>query len=144
MESATLSGGGHDAVALAGAIGSVPKLFDPTGKTLVVNYGGAMATFMLDKNGHAHTANGTAALKFKPSLRNKATKKMEFQGGNVSFTIKLVNGVWAGVWGLDPSATVSTTMNMTVSMTLDGSLYDATTTLKYTSKANVGGKFVKK
>ncbi len=140
--SAKFSGGGHDSVSFSGSIPNVPKGFTTLGKTLSVNYGGALATFTLDAKGKAHSNNGSVTLKFK-SLKDKATKQLIFQGGTVGFQIKLTNGTWVTTWGMDPNATTTGTKVMTATIQLDGTLYGAVTNVKYSGKAKVGGKFKK-
>ena len=140
--SAKFSGGGHDSVSFSGSIPNVPKGFTTLGKTLSVNYGGALATFTLDAKGKAHAANGTVTLKFK-SIKDKKTKLSIFQGGTIGFQIKLTNGTWVTTWGMDPNATTTGTKAMTATIQLDGTLYGAVTNVKYSGKAKVGGKFKK-
>jgi PKD repeat protein len=134
----------HDTVSVSGTIPNLPKLFDPTGQTLIVNVSGASVTFTLDSKGRGKTAQGSIALKLKPSVRNKATSKMEFQGGNVTFTLKLQHGTWAAAWGMNSASTVSNSpMPLDAQIQLAGNTYDAPVTVQYSGKAHVSGKFKK-
>jgi hypothetical protein len=138
------SASGHDGVSATGIIPKLPKLFDTTGQTLSVDLSGATATFKLDGKGRGKSAQGTIALKLKPSIRNKTTKKLEFQGGDVQFALKLHNGSWAAGWGM--SSTVSAAnapMTLNATIQLGGNTYVAPVSVQYSAKANVGGKFKK-
>jgi hypothetical protein len=135
--------GGHDSCSILGIVPNVPKLFDPTGQSLILNIGGASVSFTLDSKGHAKSANGTIALKLK-FKRNPATKKLEFQGGNVAFAARIINGTWAAIWNLNPAtASNNLPMSMTATITLGGNVYQSTVNVMYSSKAGVGGKFAR-
>jgi hypothetical protein len=141
---AKFTSGGHDSCTIAGVLPNLPKLFDPTGQTLVLNIDGASVSFTLDSKGRGKTGNGSIALKLKPSKRNPVTKKLEFQGGNVTFAAKIMNGTWATVWGLDPKAALSNvSMSIPATIVLSGNTYVVTVTTTYSDKPGVGGKFKK-
>jgi hypothetical protein len=133
------SSGSHDGCSVTGIIPGVPAHFDPTGQTLGLNIGGAIVSFALDSKGRGKSPNGTLSLKLKPSIRDKTTKKLDFQGGNVTFTAKIKNGTWAATWGLS-SSTTAENMPVTVTITLGGNNYLANATVKYTP-AKGSGKF---
>ena len=134
---------GHDAASLQGTLPGLPALFDPAGKQLVVNLNGVLATFTLAANGHGSSSSGSAALKFKPSKRNKMTKKNEFQGGNVAYSIRLQSGAWAALWNLDANASVAVAMDLPVTIQLGAVTYSATVHVSGKSKAKSGVKLKK-
>lgn len=135
---------GKDACSLSGIFPSLPALFDPTGLTLTVNAGGAQAGFLIDEKARSKNDLGTVALKLKPAKRNKATKKMEFQGGPVAFSAKLVGGSWSSAWadeGVIPAADAKKQpLTMTVDVHFNNTVYRASIAATYSAKANAGGK----
>jgi len=135
--------GGHDDVSITGFLPDVLKGFDPTGKTLIVDIGGASATFTLNSKGQDRINNGAAVLKFKPVIRNKKTRNFVFMGGNVAYAFKLQNGSWAATWGLPSGGTSTGKMTLTSTITLDGTVYAAAATINYSMKGKGGGKFGK-
>jgi len=144
--SVKFSSQGRDGCALSGILPAIPAGFDPTLAAFAVNVAGAKVSFALDARGRSSNSNGAVALKLKPSVRNKATRKVEFLGGDVSFTLKLKNGAWAALWADD--GIVDTTLkdapaSITVDVTFAGRVYTATAATKYSAKACSGGKFKK-
>ncbi len=134
---------GHDKCAISGVLPALPAGLTTAGQTLVLNIGGVLATFTLDKNGHAKSANGTFALKLK-SHRDPKTHKAVFQGGNGPFTATLHNGMWSAAWGLDATTSVTkASLPMTVSIQFINNTYAQNLTLTYTSKAHAAGTFKK-
>jgi hypothetical protein len=137
--------GGHDVAVVAGLIPNLPAGFDPSGQQLVLNIGGANVSFTLNSKGQGKSPQGAIALRLKPAKHNSKTNKLDFQGGNVAFVAKIVNGTWSAVWGLDPNVTSkSSPMSMVVTLQVAGQVYVATVTATYTSKAHVGAAFKKK
>ena len=65
----------------------------------------------------------------------------------MAFSAKLKNGNRSSDWsdeGVDPTASKENVpMNLEVSLNLNGTLYTATVTVQYSSRAGVGGKFKK-
>ena len=82
---------------------------------MVINIGGAVVTLTLDGKGHDKSSQGIVALRLKPSKRNPATKKLEFQGGDVAFAAKIMNGAWAAIWKMDPKVTSTNVPMISVS-----------------------------
>jgi hypothetical protein len=102
-------------------------------------------SFTLNSKGQGKSPQGAIALRLKPAKHNSKTNKLDFQGGNVAFVAKIVNGTWSAVWGLDPNVTSkSSPMSMVVTLQVAGQVYVATVTATYTSKAHVGAAFKKK
>jgi PKD repeat protein len=135
---------GRDACSVSGTIPELPALFDPTGKVLTLNVGGAKVAFTLDARGKARSNNGSIALVLKPSVRNKTTKQLEFLGGPVAFKAQLKNGTWAPDWadeGMNPAVTETGTISMVIDVLLNGKVYTTTADVSYNSKAGVGAKF---
>jgi len=136
---------GKDSITLAGVIPNLPALFDPSGLAIVFNTGGAIRAITLDGRGRGKTADGSAQLALKPSVRNKATKKVEFLGGPVVFKASLKKGDWKAVWtddGINPGADAkNANLPMTVDVTLNGVIYTETITSLYSGKADKNGKF---
>lgn len=141
---AKFTGGGHDACSISGTIPGLPKGFDSSGQSLVLNIDGAAETFKLDGKGHGKSSHGSVSLKLKPTQKDAKTKKTVFLGGNVTFTAKIQNGTWAAVWGLDPKANASNkSMSLPATIQLAGNSYLATVKVSYSAKAGSGGKFKK-
>jgi hypothetical protein len=84
-------------------------------------------------------------LKLKPSIRNKATKKVEFLGGPIQFKASLKKGTWAGAWsddGIDSAADAkNAALPMTVTVILNGVVYRETVTSLYSGKSGKNGRF---
>ena len=135
---------GKDACSLSGILPGLPALFDPTGLTLTINAGGAQASFVIDAKARSKNEHGSLALKLKPAKRNKATKKMEFQGGDVAFSAKLIAGSWSTAWsdeGVNPAADAKKQpLTMTVDVHFNGTVYRASIAASYSAKANTAGK----
>ena len=138
---ANFKASGHDWATLQGILANVAPLFDPTGKSLSINLDGAAMSFILDRNGRGKSGQSHAALIFKPTKRNRLTRKNQFQGGNVAFSIRLQNGSWAALWKLDPNSNAPVSMTMPVTVQLGGITYQATVPVSGTSKAKSGAKF---
>jgi hypothetical protein len=141
--SANFKSGGKDSCSISGVLPNQPPLFNPSGKTLTLNLGGALVTFTLDTHGRGKAAQGTIALKVK-TKRDPKTKKSSFPGGDVPFMAKIQKGTWAATWSLDPN-TSATKQPQTFPATilLDGNTYAASVAVLYTAKAQVSGKFKK-
>lgn len=143
--SVRFDGGGKDTLAIAGVIPSLPALFEPGGLAIVFNVGGALRAITLDAKGRGKSADGSAQLTLKPSVRNKTTKKVEFLGGPVAFKASLKKGDWKSVWtddGINPDADAkNANLPMTVDVTLNGVVYTETVTGLYSGKAGKSGKF---
>ena len=93
------------------------KLFlEASPGSVMVNVGGALATFVMDRSGNAHTADGTVALKI-PTGRNSAS-----QSATLKITLK--PGIWSNAW---KSEWLQSALNQNV------------TTAKFAVEAIVGG-----
>ncbi|HYF51757.1 MAG TPA: TIGR03790 family protein [Planctomycetota bacterium] len=134
-----------DSISVSGVLQGIPAGFNPANVVLVLNAGGATATFVLDAKGRSRTASGSIALTLKPSTRDKATKIVTFLGGSVAFKARLTKGAWADDWadeGVNPAIDASKVpMTMNVTVTLDGKTYGTTATLIYSAKAGKGASF---
>jgi hypothetical protein len=143
LGSAHFNATNKDAVSLSGTIPNLASPFNPAGQTLSLNVGGAIVNFTLDGKGKGKTAQGSIALKLKKSKGSKGSKAT-FLGGNIPFKAALKGGTWAATWGMNPAVNAKNQpMTMTIALTLNGVLYDAVVTVKYSAKATVGGKFKK-
>jgi hypothetical protein len=138
---------GRDSCALIGKLPGMPARFKPAGAVMTVNIGGAEVVFTFGANAKASNANGKAALKLKPSVRNAKTKKAVFAGGAMVFSATLAKGAWADDWaliGLDASADrKAAPVTVPVLVSFNGRLYGASATVKFTAKAGKSGKFAK-
>lgn len=132
----------HDAFKLSGVLPNLPAGLTAEGQVLILNVSGASASFTLDKNGHANTAQGTLTLKLK-AKRAPKSKTSVFPGGDTPFTASLHNGTWAAAWNFDPNASLKTTLQMTAQIQFNGNTYAQTVTVAYTSKKSQGAKFKK-
>jgi hypothetical protein len=136
-----------DACSVSGVIPGIAAGFDPIGIILSLDIGGAKVTFVLDAKGRGKNAQGSIALKLKPSMRNKATKVITFLGGDIAFKAKLAKGSWTTAWsneGIDPAANkTGTPMSLLINVDLGGTLYGIVADVLYSSKAGNSGKFKK-
>lgn len=137
---------GKDACFVSGTLPALKAGFNPLGIAVKIDIGGATRNFTLDAKGRAKSADGSFALKLKLTT-NKTTKKKEFLGGAAPFKAKLTKGSWMEAWrdeGIDPvKSMVKTPIPILVDITFAGRIYTHTTTVIYTSKATVSGKFKK-
>jgi uncharacterized protein (TIGR03790 family) len=135
----------RDGCSISGIIPTLPAGFDPAGVTVRLDIGGARVDFTLDARGKAHNVNGTLALNLKPAKRDRATRKLVFQGGDVAFKAKLSKGTWSDDWadeGIDPNATMSNTpMTLKVNFNIGGKVYVAVAHCSYMSKPAKSGVF---
>jgi PKD repeat protein len=133
---------GRDACSLTGTVPDLPAKFDPTGVNVRVNVGGATGIFTLNSKGKAISDEGSISLTLKPSVRNKATGKVEFLGGPVNFKLQLKNGTWSDDWadeGVDPTADATgKSMTITVDLTLNGKTFTSNLTKSYSAKKGKG------
>ena len=125
---------GRDSCALAGVLPNLPAFFDPAGQVLALNAGGVALSFTLDANGRGKSANGSVTLKLKPAKRDKATKKLVFQGGNAPYSVTLRHGTWANAWSLAPGA--SDKMTMAVTIQFAGNTYISSVTVTCSSNVH--------
>jgi hypothetical protein len=140
MANAKFKTGGSDSCSISGILPGLPAGFSPANQTLALNAGGATASFTLDAKGRAKSTQGNASLKLK-FVRNKTTKQLTFNGGDVPFTAKLQKGTWSTVWNMDPNTSSSKVSTpMVISVQLAGVTYQITANVFYTVKAHVGGK----
>jgi PKD repeat protein len=110
---------GKDKAKLSATIPDLPQGYDPTGKIVALDVGGAMAQFTLDAKGSSKNASGTFKLKVK---RHKGVAV----GGPTGLQSSLV-GTYSTAWGFDFSKTTkSTPISMTVNMDLGGTGYTQT------------------
>jgi len=143
--SLNFKGGGKDSVALRGSVANLPALFETTGLSVVLDAGGALSTFTLDAKGRGKSTDGLFALKLKRK-RNKATKKVEFAGGDGPFQAALKKGTWSDDWadeGAQSTTTKNAPLTMNVTLTLGGTVYAATVDALYSAKAGASGKIKK-
>ena len=130
----------HDGCSVTGIIPNVAAGFDPNGVVISFDFSGAIVPFTLDKKGSATNEHGSLRLKYKLK-RNKITKKNEFLGGSVAFTVKLTNGAWSAIWATPTGNTKNTPLPVVINLTINGTTYTASATALYSSKAGIGGKF---
>jgi hypothetical protein len=144
--SAKLSTTGKDSCSTSGVVPALPALFDPTGKTALIDIAGAQVSFTLDAKGKAKGANGTLALKMK-FKRNKQTKKLEFLGGDVPLTVSLRNGNFSSAWsnhGLNFSADAKKQpASVVADLHFNGKVYRSSVNVLLSVKAGKSGAFKK-
>ncbi len=136
----SLSIGGKDSVSVSGIIPNLPAKFNPTGVVMKLNVGGIPVSFTLDSKGKGPSSAGTIQLSFKPAVRNKTTRTIEFKGGPVAFKALLHKGTWAKTWGL---GNTNATMTITTDLTINGRVYTSPVDIHYSAKAGVSGRFQK-
>jgi uncharacterized repeat protein (TIGR03806 family) len=136
---------GRDSVSISGKILALPALFDPTGKTLTIDVGGANISFVLNARGQGRNRNGTIALTLKPARRNLVTKKLEFLGGDITFKARLTRGAWSDDWtslGIDPAKDVrNQPISVPVDVVLDGKVFGSVGESLYSGTSGKSGKF---
>jgi len=140
--SAKFGASGHDTYALSGSFPNLPALFDPSGKTVIVNLSGALVSFTLDTKGHAKNENGTFTLHLKKT-HNRSTKKSEFIGGAGPFKAGLKGGTWSDDWlplGFDPTVAKSK-LTFAAEVALDGVVYVASVSADYASQKAKSARF---
>ena len=130
----------HDGCSVTGIIPNIAAGFDPSGVEISFDFSGATVPFKLDNKGRATNEHGSLRLKYKLK-RNKATKKNEFLGGNVAYTVKLSNGAWSTIWAAPNGNTKNMPLPVVINLTVNGTTYTASATALYSSKAGIGGKF---
>lgn len=132
-----------DKLQIAGVLPGLVATFDPTGLVVNINGGGAQAAITLNAKGQGKTESASLRLKLKKK-RNKATKKSEFVGGDVGFSASL-SGAFTAAWadeGVNPARSDSKVpLVFTVDLSVGGTVYRATVTATYSSKAEKGGAF---
>lgn len=140
-------GAGRDQCVLAGAIPAMPAQFNPSGKSMTVNVGGASLTVLLDRFGRGKSANGNVSLKMKATVKNPLTKKREFAGGAVPFTAQLKNGSWDAIWlekGIAlPLDSKKSAVSVDVRIQFNANTYVATVPAFYTGRKDKAGSFKK-
>jgi PKD repeat protein len=131
---------------VAGVIPGLPALFDPTHQIVTMSLGGAQTTVTLDAKGRGKSGDAAVQMKLK-SKRNKATKKVEFLGGNVPFKVSVRNGDWADDWaalGIDRTQnSAKIGIVFTVDLNLAGATYISDVNAVYSAKAGRQGVFKK-
>jgi PKD repeat protein len=123
-----------DQIQLAGVL-PVAEGFDPTGKTLTVNFGGIELTFTLNAKGQAAEDNNRCKLQLK-------RKKGVVAAQNAKFLIQLKSGDFALALG-DEDLTNTDCRNVEVTIpvaiTLGGTTYAADKKLSFSAKADKTG-----
>jgi len=142
--SAKFNVSGRDSFTVSGFIPAMPATFTPNGLSAILDFGGVTQEFTLNAKGQARIAAGTFTLKMKMK-RNKATKKLEFVGGNLPFSATLTKGSFVPAWadeGVDPSLSgKKRRVNFSVGMKLNGRLYGTQVATTYSAVAGKGGLF---
>jgi hypothetical protein len=135
---------GRDTAAVRGVLPAVPAGFDPAGKTVSVDIGGAAASFTLDAQGRARTPAGTFFLRLRPRPRNPQTGRPEFAGGDAGFQATLRNGTFTDDWtdeGIDLAASVRRQpASFLVSVSIEGVALSTIVNAFYSGKAGKGGR----
>lgn len=135
---------GRDGVSLSGKVLGLPLGYDPANSTAMLNAGGASVTFLLDAKGRGKSNGSTFSLSLKPSKRDKATKKVVFQGGDAAFKAKLSKGDWSDDWsdeGVKADFSGTAALAMELRLSLGGKLYGVTLNATYSGKAGKSGRF---
>lgn len=127
---------GRDRCNVRGTLANVPAGFDPAGKLLLIDIGGARVPFLLDSRGRATTANGAAVL-LVPS---------NFTGGSLKLRVRLLSGTWASAFadeGVNTNATVrNQALSVDVSVPLGNSeVHSVTAAVNYRGTAGKRGRF---
>jgi len=134
---------GKDSCSFSGVLPNLPTTFTSAAKVVVLNVDGVNVSFTLDGRGRAKSAQGSLMLKLK-TKRDKATKKVNFIGGDVPFSVKLTKGTFAATWNFDPNATVAkSSLVFPITLQLDSNTYAASVTASYSSKGKSSAKFKK-
>lgn len=136
-----------DSLSFSGVTPGLPALFSPEGAHAKIDAGGAKAELVLDKRGKSKSTVGTFAISLKPSTRNKATKKIEFKGGNVKFKAQLLRNTWSDDWADEgivgtQDAKISP-VAIVIELALAGRVYTAFVQATFSAKAGKSGKFKK-
>ena len=117
-------------------LGNVPAGWDPAGKALRVDMGGATAEFLLDRKGRGVSHGGAV----KPYFRKV---KGEFPGGNITARLVL-RGDWANEWadeGLLPGDEFSaSSLDLDLDVELEGLHFRGSATPSVTARP---GKFAR-
>ena len=107
---------GTDVAHITTVIPDVAPGFTPAGKTLTLDFGGLIKTFVLDAKGKAKTADGTVSMQYH-------TKKGVFPGGPIRVLFNL-KGDFAASWkdeGIDPAKpTKRDSAFFAIKLTFDG------------------------
>lgn len=131
--------GGHDGCKLSGTFPALPSGFDTTAMSAEILFGSVSFPLTLNAKGMGKSKNANLALKLKPSIRDKATKKIIFTGGDVAFKASISHASL----GLDVTALLASgTAELPISIILGGTVYDAHVSV-HVAKAGKGGKFFK-
>jgi hypothetical protein len=128
---------GKDSVKLTGIISNVAQNFSPSTKTVVVDVGGATATFILSDKGAGKSETGSIKLKMK--LKDGVFAA----GGDVPFQASF-KGTFATAWadeGVNWAQDYKGQISMLVSVSVDGTSTTATFTGTLTTKANKKASF---
>jgi hypothetical protein len=140
----SFSKAGRDRYVVAGFIPNESKVFNPLNKEITFDVAGALTTFKIDAKGRGKTASGRFAMKLKYT-RNKATKKKEFVGGPIPFTVRVSKGSWAAIWkerGFNPKLSIKKgSLPVVVDMTLSNTIYTSGPLCRYDSKAEKTARF---
>jgi hypothetical protein len=131
--------GGRDGCKFSGTFPALPSGFDTTAMSAEILFGSVSFPLTLNSKGMGKSANANLALKLKPSIRDKATKKIVFTGGDVAFKASISHASL----GLDVTALLASgTAELPISVILGGTVYDARVSVSV-AKAGKGGKFFK-
>jgi|GEM_PF-1311032 len=137
--------GNRDSASVSGAIPNLPALFDPAGKRIRIDIGGAVAEFLLSVKGKGKSEQGSVALRLQPSKRNKLTRKKEFSGGEVGFKISLKNGAFGAAWlndGFDPALDAAKQpLQISVDLNFNSNRYASMENIRYSARAKKSGNF---
>jgi hypothetical protein len=128
---------------VAGTLPAFPSGFDAANRTLRIDVGGVALNFTIDDKGKAKSNDGSVMLKLKPATRDKATKKLIFQGGPIAYKILMKNGSYASAWtdeGVNSATDAkNAALNFGVRMPFAGTIYTATVPVFYSGKAGKSG-----
>ncbi|MCY3023977.1 MAG: PKD domain-containing protein [Planctomycetota bacterium] len=135
---------GKDWAHVTAILPGLPAGFDPTGKTLTVDVGGATATFVLSKTGKANTKDGMARVQLSYAKRPNA-KGRAFAGGPVRLWVHL-RGTWSDDWvddGIDMAQHVrKKPIVMPVKVKLDDKTYGGTPNALLTTAEHMYASFL--
>jgi PKD repeat protein len=107
----------------------LPGGFNPDGKSVTVDVGGAQASFSLDAKGRGTNALGTCRLSFNTKTSDWTVK------------VKQRKGSWQTPWNADGlvNVTVSKPITVTAVVLVDTEGFAVDASLRYTAKANKSG-----
>ena len=104
--------------------------FDPAGKTLTLDVGGALTSFTFDERGKAVITEGASKLKYRKNT----------DSGLLVAKIKI--GSYASAWadeGLTDETVIDKSVTINVTVTLDGSPYSANKQMLYRARQGKKG-----